>query len=217
MCRKRAFLRLFYLEACTFLFRGVYNGAATLEWVKLSFLETTALLTLSIIFHRSKKFSILENINFSADFADTDFEKRKLIMPDPRMISNIIATAFALATGITAQDQLFDAWSHTRNLRENGACGDQNLAIAEHYLYARYYVAKEGHWGWTKMQALITGYNVTKKVGLEGLLPQTGVCQVTPFSKLDVAWSFQGADDGLDDYLNGSQTPQTLNAPQPPD
>jgi len=32
-------------------------------------------------------------------------------------------------------------------LRENGGCGDENLAIAEHYLYARYYVAEEGHLG----------------------------------------------------------------------
>ena len=101
-------------------------------------------------------------------------------------------------------------------LRENGGCGDENLAIAEHYLYARYYVAEEGHLGWAKMQALITGYNAIKGVGAKDILPQTGVCKVTPYSNLDVAWSFRGSDDGLQDYLKGSKTNLELKAPQPP-
>lgn len=137
-------------------------------------------------------------------------------MPDPKMIFNIVSTSLTLATGSNAVERLFDAWSHTRNLRENGGCGDENLAIAEHYLYARYVVADEGHAGWAKMQALITGYNVIKIFGGKGLLPQTGKCKVTNSSPLDIAWSFQGADDGLNDYLKGSKTNIELKAPQPP-
>src|SRR5215471_5137495 len=110
-------------------------------------------------------------------------------MPDPLQIRNIISAAFTLAQGKTVVAQLEDAWSNTRKLRENGGCDDQNLAIAEHYLYARYYVAKNGYSGWTLMQALITGYNAAKVVGLDGILPQTGVCRVTPYADLDVAWS----------------------------
>lgn len=66
-------------------------------------------------------------------------------MPDPLMIRNIINTGFTLAQGSTVVNRLADAWSHTRNLRENSGCEDENLAIAEHYLYARYYVAENGH------------------------------------------------------------------------
>lgn len=138
-------------------------------------------------------------------------------MPDPKLIYNIIETSFTLCQGTTIVEQLFDAWSKTRNLRENGGCDDANLAIAEHYLYARYYVADAGYLGWTKMQALITGYNSIKVVGLDGILPQTGICKVTQYSDLDVAWSFQGSDDGIDDYKKRSnKTSYKLKAPQPP-
>lgn len=137
-------------------------------------------------------------------------------MPDPIQIRNMVETALTLSTGSNAVDQLQDAWSHTRNLRENGACDDPNLAIAEHYLYARFYVAENGYSGYAYMQVLITGYNVIKGVGGKGLLPETGKCKVTPYSDLDVAWSFRGADDGLDDYRNGSKTKLVLKAPQPP-
>lgn len=137
-------------------------------------------------------------------------------MPDHQMIKNIVATSLALATGSNALDKLFDAWSHTRNLRENGGCGDDNLAVAEHYLYARYYVAEAGYLGWTKMQALITGYNTLKVTGLKGFLPETGACKVTSFSQVDVDWSFRGADDGLNDSRKGSKSPQVLEAPDLP-
>ena len=137
-------------------------------------------------------------------------------MPDHQKIQNIVATGLNLASGASAVDKLFDAWSHTRNLRENGACGDENLAVAEHYLYARYYVAKEGYYGWAKMQALITGYNTLKVAGLKGVLPETGVCKVTSFSRVDVDWSFRGAGDGLDDNRKGSKSPQVLKAPKLP-
>jgi hypothetical protein len=131
------------------------------------------------------------------------------------MIRNIIDSALTLAQGTTIVDKLGDAWGHTRNLRENGGCGDENLAIAEHYLYARYFVAENGHSGWAKMQVLITGYNTLKVAGLEGFMPRTGKCKVMPFSSLDVSWSFRGADDGLDDYLRGSKVCYELKAPEP--
>jgi hypothetical protein len=137
-------------------------------------------------------------------------------MPDHQMIRNIVEGSLALATGANAVDQLFDAWSHTRNLRENGACGDENLAVAEHYLYARYFVAEGGYTAWVQMQALIGGYNALKAYGLRGLLPETGVCKVTPFSRADVDWSFRGADDGLEDYRKGSKSPQKLKTPDLP-
>ena len=134
-------------------------------------------------------------------------------MPEHEMIRNMVETAFTLSQGSNAVEQLQDAWSHTRNLRENGMCDDGNLAVAEHYLYARYYVAENGHTGWAWMQALITGYNYIKGFGGKGLLPETGKCKVTPFSRADVDWSFRGSDDGLRDYLKGSKTKLELKAP----
>ena len=41
-------------------------------------------------------------------------------MPDPKQIHNHLLTAFKLAQGTNVQDRLFDAWSKTKNLRENG-------------------------------------------------------------------------------------------------
>ncbi|MGH9820535.1 MAG: hypothetical protein ACRD43_10235 [Pyrinomonadaceae bacterium] len=125
----------------------------------------------------------------------------------------MVETAFTLSEGANAIDQLRDAWSHTRNLRENDRCSDGDLAVAEHYLYARYYVAENGYTGWAYMQTLITGYNTIKMAGGRGILPETGKCPVTPFSQVDVDWSFRGSDDGLRDYRNGSKTKLDLKAP----
>jgi hypothetical protein len=136
-------------------------------------------------------------------------------MADPKQIYNIIETSFTLAQGTNVLDRLKDAWLHTRDLRENGGCGDDNLAIAEHYLYARYYVADTGYTNYMKL--LIFGYNSIKALGLKGLLPETGTCKVTVFSRLDYAWSSRGADDGLGDHLLGPRTYNyDLIAPQPP-
>lgn len=121
-------------------------------------------------------------------------------------------TAFTLPVGANAIDQLEDAWSHTRNLPENDGCQDDNLGVAKHYLYARYYCADNGYPGWAWMQALITGYNVLKAAGLDGLLPQTGKCKITPFSQIDVDWSFRGSDVGFRDYRNDSTTKLDLKA-----
>jgi hypothetical protein len=134
-------------------------------------------------------------------------------MPDHQMIRNMVEGALTLSEGANAIDQLRDAWSHTRNLRENGMCSDGNLAVAEHYLYARYYVAENGHSGWAWMQALITGYNTIKVFGGKDILPETGKCKVTSFSQEDVDWSFRGSDDGLRDYMKGSKTKLVLKTP----
>lgn len=137
-------------------------------------------------------------------------------MADPKQVHNIITTSFKLAQGSNVLDRLFDAWSHTRNLRENGACGDENLAIAEHYLYARYEVAKDGHTN--GMKFLVLAYSSVKALGLKGLLPETGKCKVSPFSRLGYEWGSRGADDGLDDFLLGSKTTNyELRAPELPE
>lgn len=75
---------------------------------------------------------------------------------------------------------------------------------------------KTGIPGWVWMQALITGYNTLKLASLDGILPKTGKCNVTPFSKLDVAWSFRGSADGLDDNMKGGKVCYDLTAPEPP-
>lgn len=125
-------------------------------------------------------------------------------MADPKQIYNHLLTAFTLAEGTNVQDRLFDAWSKTKNLRENGNCGDENLAVAEHYLYARYTVATDGHTN--HMKFLVLAYSSVKALGLKGVLPKTGKCEVSPFSRLSYQWGSQGADDGLNDYLLGSKT-----------
>ena len=125
-------------------------------------------------------------------------------MPDPRRVHTILSDMFAAVPGNNVQARLFTAWSRLRNRREDGACADEDLAIAEHYTYARYVVAKDGYTNY--MKTLVLGYSAIKALGLKGLLPKTGICEVSSFSRLEYNWSSRGADDGLDDYLLGSAT-----------
>jgi hypothetical protein len=135
-------------------------------------------------------------------------------MSDHNKVHQIILERLKAAKGAFAIDRLFSAWSDTRNLRENGGCSDENLAIAEHYLYARYYVADNGFTGWAYMQALITGYEGIKMFGGKGLLPETGKCKVTPFDPKAALWALDGTDDGLSDYRKGSKSAVELKPPK---
>ncbi|MCD4843315.1 MAG: DUF4157 domain-containing protein [Methanosarcinales archaeon] len=81
---------------------------------------------------------------------------------------------------------------------------DPYLAAAEHYMYARSYVAKEGWFDWIKMIYASEGYYVFKKimyaVGAEEHIPKAGKATPTPPSRMAVRWGKEGASDGLVDY-----------------
>lgn len=134
-------------------------------------------------------------------------------MSDNNEIHKIILKQMAAANGVSGNDRLESAWSNTRQLREQGGCGDENLAVAEHYLYARHKVASGGLASYAMMHFLINGYNGIKMVGLKSLLPETGNCKVTGFDAKDGLWSFDGAHDGLKDYFRGSTTAIVLEPP----
>ena|SRR5215475_11646178 len=137
-------------------------------------------------------------------------------MPDPRRVHEILSDMYAAVPGSNVQDRLYTAWIRLRNRREAGACSDEELAIAEHYAYARYVVAKDGYTNYMKM--LVLGYSAIKALGLKGLLPKTGRCEVSSFSRLEYNWSSRGADDGLEDYLLGSKSSNyELRPPDLPD
>lgn len=135
-------------------------------------------------------------------------------MSDHKIIYEIIVAAQKKAKGVKVIDRLFGAWSDTRNIREGGACGDDNLAAAEHYLYARWYVADNGLGGWAYMQAAITAYEGIKMFGGKGLLPETGKCPVSSFDPKAMLWALDGTDDGLGDYFRGTNTAGKIKAPK---
>lgn len=59
---------------------------------------------------------------------------------DPMKVYSYVNQALSTVDDATQVGRLQSAWFHIRNMRESGMCYDRELAIAEHYLYARYYV-----------------------------------------------------------------------------
>jgi hypothetical protein len=135
-------------------------------------------------------------------------------MSDHKKIHSIIVERLKNASGIIVIDRLFSAWSSSRNLREDGRCGDDNLAAAEHYLYTRWYVADNGWAGWAYMNALIPGYEGIKMFGARKILPETGKCKVSPFDPKAVLWALQGTNEGFGDYLDGANTVRDIKLPK---
>jgi hypothetical protein len=126
-------------------------------------------------------------------------------MPAREKIKQYI-NMLAIVEAASTVGRLNNAWDKAQGIRESGGGGDREMAIAEHYFYARYSVAKDGIMEHAKMMALISGYNLIKAAGGKNLLPKTCVCDVTDFSMEDVYWSTLGANEGLEDYFKGSKT-----------
>jgi hypothetical protein len=92
----------------------------------------------------------------------------------------------------------WDAWLELTSMRETD-CTDGNLAVAEHYMFARGAVANRAIPP-TVMAAWVVAY-ASFKLGGPGRLLKTGKCDVTPPSAPQVAWGLRGACDGAADLL----------------
>jgi hypothetical protein len=100
----------------------------------------------------------------------------------------------ALAANGYNVEQAFRDLQYQRNLREN--CGNENLAAAEHYMFARHLV--EDTWmPAAAVTALILGYSLSKLIGAA---PSVGDCPTTPTSGFQVAWALNGVADGTYTY-----------------
>ncbi len=90
---------------------------------------------------------------------------------------------------------------------------DEELAAAEHYMYARYMVGKGGESSYFGMMAFVAGYDGVKML-LQGLGAVTGAgdhmlnvlstdgTKPTSASVLSVRWGRYGCSDGLKDFAN---------------
>lgn len=105
------------------------------------------------------------------------------------VVEQLIKDAFARNGNIL--EAAFRDLQSRRCLSEN--CGDENLAAAEHYLFARYMTEDQGIPA-TIMEAFILGYSGGKLLGAVPSLCTT--CPVTPTSSFQVGWAMKGAEDG---------------------
>lgn len=99
--------------------------------------------------------------------------------------------------------------------RAPGGSLDENLAAAEHYMYARQSVCS-GYVSYTQMSAMVVGYETTKgimrAVGLEKLM-RTSPNPTAPASYGAMIWGLNGARDGQSDHdrCNAGVTPPAYN------
>lgn len=92
----------------------------------------------------------------------------------------------------------WEAWLDLTSMRE-GNCADVDLAVAEHYTFARGVVAQQGIPP-AVVVAWVVAYASFKLTG-PGRLLKTGSCGVTPASAAQVAWGIRGTCDGAADLL----------------
>ncbi len=81
-----------------------------------------------------------------------------------------------------------------RRRRLPGGSLDENLAAAEHYMFARWSVC-EGSVSATQMRAMVLGYDSLKMFGL-GPLMQTTSNPTAPASVASLRWGMTGVNDG---------------------
>jgi hypothetical protein len=98
----------------------------------------------------------------------------------------------ALAANGYNVESAFRDLQYQRNQTQN--CANENLAAAEHYMFARHLV--EDTWmPAAAVTALILGYSLSKLIGA---MPSVGDCPTTtPTSGFQVAWALNGVADGL--------------------
>lgn len=113
-------------------------------------------------------------------------------------------------------DQVCAAWKElydTRNFASH-RYGKIEIAIAEHYLYARCKVCS-GEYSKTQMEAMVKGYNAVKRVGFSELLRSNPDNPTTPPSDEAIRWGLKGAEEGERDRIscNPKAIPPTFTVP----
>ena len=99
-----------------------------------------------------------------------------------------------------------------RRRRLPGGSVDENLAAAEHYMFARWMVC-EGTVSVTQMRAMVVGYDTLKILGF-GRLMQTTSNPTAPGSTAAMQWGLNGVNDGDAQHTrcNSSVVPPTFNS-----
>lgn len=122
------------------------------------------------------------------------------------VVQQHIEAAFA-ANGVFRIEPAFRDLQSRRCLSQN--CGDENLAAAEHYMFARYMVQDENV-PYESMFVAIHAYALAK---LAGFAPALCDCPATPTSIFQIGWAIQGAQDG--DPLRETRQDVPVSHPYP--
>ena len=136
---------------------------------------------------------------------------------DDTEVRNIIAAALAAQAGDTtccgATWRAFRVLQARR--REPGRSVDENLAAAEHYMFARAMVCSAAV-SPTQMRLMVLGYDVSKMilqiVGADGAMRTTDN-PTSRASPAQIAWGLLGVRAGSSDHdrCNASVTPPLIN------
>lgn len=95
-------------------------------------------------------------------------------------------------------DRIQYAWFMLKNERDvPGKSLDEDLAAAEHYMYARYAVAN-GDYSYGEMYCLCVGYDVLKWVGIKW---KTSANPTARASQASISWGIKGAQAGANDLM----------------
>jgi hypothetical protein len=104
------------------------------------------------------------------------------------------------------------AWKSINGQRLDGNC-DENVAVAEHYLYARWLISEYSIAMLPIVEAGHLHYSLLKEMGVP--VPTEGECAVSRVSIEDFQWTARGASDGSADWLGMSRLGH-LGAPREP-
>lgn len=124
-------------------------------------------------------------------------------------VCQIINEKIDRSSGTSRRERIGYAFDMISVDRENWYKGDQDYAVAEHYLFARWLTAWTGTPGLILLTATNFLYSSLKAtlqtIGVEQLL-RFGKGPVTPVSIDEFIWAERGANDGLGDrhYLVSS-------------
>src|SRR5215471_2422585 len=121
---------------------------------------------------------------------------------DDQEVWRLVHQELLLAHGGSVVEKVGAAWQALKARRRDGVHGtDVNLAAAEHYMYNRFLTGATGD---PLTRLYPTGYFLKKlayfAVGKEKSMRTDPNNPVLPPSLSSVAWSNQGAEDGMKDY-----------------
>ena len=135
---------------------------------------------------------------------------------DEAEVRRIVTSTLAKHSSGGSSDQVCAAWKElydTRNFASH-PYGKVEVAIAEHYLYARCKVCS-GEYSKAQMEAMVKGYDAAKRIGFSKLLKSNPDNPTTPPTEEAVQWGLKGAEEGERDRIacNPKATPPTFTVP----
>jgi len=137
---------------------------------------------------------------------------------DENNVRNLIVLTLAKHPSVGCCDGVCAAWQELYDVRNYSSSpyDAKELAIAEHYLFARCRVCS-GEVSVDQMKAMVKVYTGMKKVGpLRDLLKSNPQIPTAPPSEEEIVWGLLGATDGEADRMrcNRTKSPPVVTVPK---